>query len=125
MHRAAEKNNRTRTIRLWELSWPLSLPDPNGETPRDIMRRSNNIKLRELEKDVMKMLGAASTGNTGEIRKLFSSGLSPLMVDANGRSALFEAITSFQIDVIDCLLERKASHAVGQGYARASLACGC
>lgn len=107
LHRAAKKNNRTRTIRLWELGWPLSLPDPNGETPRDIMKRSNNIELRELDKDVMQMLGAARTGSTGEIRKLFNTGLSPLMVNANGRSALYEAITSFQIDVVDCLLESK------------------
>lgn len=108
LHRAAKKHNRARTIRLWELGWPLSLPDPNGETPRDIMKRSDNIELRELEKDVMKMLGAASTGNIGEIRKLFSSGLSPLMADANGHSALYEAITSFETDMIECLLESKA-----------------
>ena len=108
LHRAAKKNNRTRTIRLWELGWPLSLPDPNGETPRDIMKRSDNIELRKLENDVILMLEAARTGNTAEVRKLFSRGLSPLMVNADGRSALYEAITSFQIDVIDCLLESKA-----------------
>ncbi|KAL9128047.1 MAG: hypothetical protein Q9217_003186 [Psora testacea] len=108
LHRAAKKNNRTRTIRLWELGWPLSLPDPNGETPRDIMKRSDNIELRKLENDVILMLEAARTGNTGEIRKLFSRGLSPLMVNTDGRSALYEAIISFQIDVIDCLLESKA-----------------
>lgn len=108
LHRAAKKNNRTRTIRLWELGWPLSLEDLNGDTPRDIMKRSDNVELRNLEKDVILMLEAARTGNTREIRKLFSKGLSPLMVNADGRSALYEAITSFQIDVIDCLLERKA-----------------
>ena len=108
LHRAAKKNNRTRTIRLWELGWPLSLQNLDGETPRDIMKRSDNIELRNLENDVLLMLEAARTGNTGEIRDLFSRGLSPLMVNANGRSALYEAITSFQLDVIDLLLESKA-----------------
>ena len=108
LHRAAKKNKWTRTIRLWELGWPLSLPDPNGETPRDIMKRSDNIELRKLEEDVTLLLEAARTGNIGEIRKLFSRGLSPLMVNADGRSALYEAITSFHIGVIDCLLESKA-----------------
>ena len=108
LHRAVKKNNRPRTIRLWELGWPLSLPDPNEETPRDIMKRSDDIELRALEDDVKLMLEAARTGNVGELRKLFSRGLSPLMVDADGRSALHEAITSLQIDVIDCLLESKA-----------------
>lgn len=108
LHRAAKKNNRTRTIRLWELGWPLSLPDPNIETPRDIMKRSDNSELRKLENDVTLMLEAARTGNIIEIRKLFSRGLSPLMLNAKGRPALYEAITSFQINMIDCLLESKA-----------------
>ncbi|KAL2042455.1 hypothetical protein N7G274_004947 [Stereocaulon virgatum] len=107
LHRAAEKNNRPRTIRLWELGWPIS-PDPNEETLRDIMKTSDDIGLRPLEDGVILMLEAARTGNLGELRKLFSRGLSPLMVDADGRSALHEAITSFQLDVIDCLLESKA-----------------
>ncbi len=107
-HRAAKKNNRARAIRLWELGWSLSQQDPNGETPLDIMKRSDNAKLRELEKDIIQMLEAARTGNIGEIRKLFSSGLSPLMVSVDGRSALYEAITSFRIDMIGCLLESKA-----------------
>ena len=108
LHRAAEKGNRARTIRLWELGWPLSLPDENMETPLDVMKRSHNIDLRNLERDVILMLEAAKTGNTERIRKLFSRGLSPLMVNADGRSALYIAITSFHIDVIDCLLETKA-----------------
>lgn len=108
LHRAAKKNNRTRTIRLWELGWPLSLPDPNGETPRDIMQRSDDVEFRELENDVIQMLRAAKIGNTREIKRLCRSGLSPLMVNAEGRSALYEATTSFQTDVVDCLLESKA-----------------
>ena len=108
LHRAAKKNNRKRTIRLWEFGRPLSIPDINDETPRDIMKRSDNLELRTLEDDVILMLEAARTGNTGEIRKLFSKGLTPLMVDAHGFSALHKAITSFQIEIIDYLLESKA-----------------
>ena len=108
LHRAARKENRRRTIRLWELGWPLSLKDPNGATPRDIIKMSDNIELRELEKDVTSMLEAAEIGNMEEIRQLISRGLSPLMCNADGRSAMYEAMTSFQIDVIDYLLKTKA-----------------
>lgn len=107
LHRAARKGNRRRAIRLWELGWPISLPDGRGDTPRDIMKRSDNIGLRTLEDDVTRMLEAAKTGNIDEIRKLFRRGLTPLMVDASGYSAFYEAITSFQIEVIDFLLESR------------------
>ena len=103
LHRAAKKNNRKRTIRLWELQWPLFLPDINGETSLDIMKRSDNTELRTLDDDVTLMVEAAETGNIEEIRKLFSRGLKPLM-----RLALYAAITSFQIEVIDFLLESRA-----------------
>jgi serine/threonine protein kinase len=107
LHRAARTNNRTRAIRLWELGWPLSLPDPNGETPLDIMRKSDSIGLQKLEEGVISMIDAARIGNTAAIRNLFRIGLSSLMVNADGRSALFEAIKHSRINVIDCLLESK------------------
>lgn len=53
LHRAAKRNNRTRTIRLWELGWPIDLP-PNGETLRDILKRSDNIEFRDFEKLVIR-----------------------------------------------------------------------
>ena len=59
LRRAAKKDNRKRTIRLWELRWPLSLPDINGETPLDIMKRSENTEIRTLEDDVKLMVKAA------------------------------------------------------------------
>ena len=108
LHRAARKENRTRTIQLWELGWPLSLKDANGATPRDIMMMSDKTELRGLEKDVTSMLEATKLGNIEKVRQLISRGLSPLMLNADGRSALYEAMTSFQIDVIDYLLETKA-----------------
>ena len=108
LHRAAKTNNISRTIRLWELGWPLSHTDWNGETPRDIMKRSDHLELRELENMVTSMLKAARTGGVGEIEKLISRGLSPLMIDADGRSALYEATTSLQINVVEYLLNGKA-----------------
>ena len=112
LHRAAKKDDRKRVIRLWELGWPLHSPDVNGETPGDIIKRSVRVDLRTLEDDVNLMLEAARAGNIGEIRKLFSRGLTPLMVDARGISALYEATTSFQIEMIDCLLESRAEEQV-------------
>ena len=108
LHRAAKTNNRSRTIRLWELGWPLSHPGWNGETTRDIIRRSDHLEIRELENMVTSMLEAARTGSVGEIEKLISRGLSPLMIDADGRSALYEATISFQINVVEYLLNGKA-----------------
>lgn len=108
LHRAATKGERKRTIQLWELGWPLSLPDSEGKTVLEIMNRSDNFELRELENDVMLMLKAASAGDIKELRRLSSRGLSPLMVNANGRSALHEAMMHSHIDVVDCLLETKA-----------------
>lgn len=72
------------------------------------MKRSDDVELRELENNVILMLEAARTGNTRDIRKLVSKGFSPPMVNADGRSALNEAIGSFQIDAVDCLLDSKA-----------------
>ena len=108
LHRAARASNRRRTIRLWELGWPLSHPGLNRETPRDIIKRSDHLELRELEDMVTLMLEAARTGSVGEIEKLISRGLSPLMIDVDGRSALYEAVISFQINVVKHLLNGKA-----------------
>ena len=105
LHRAVKRNDRTRTIRLWELGWPLSLPGINGETPQALLKKSDDIELRCLERDVRMMIEAARTGETRTIRGLLSTGLSRLMVEPDGHSALYEAIVSFQADVIDCLLE--------------------
>lgn len=109
LHRAARNHNRQRIIRLWELGWPLSLPDPNGETSLDIMKKSNDIKLRRLEKDVTCMIKGARYGDPQVIKMLLSRGFSPLMVNADGRSAMFEAIKYSQIRVIDYLLESKTT----------------
>ena len=104
LHRAARKNSRSRTIRLWELGWPLSQPGLNRETPRDIINRSDHLEMRELESMVTSMSKAARGGNVGDLKKLISRGLSPLMVDANGCSALYEAVVSFQVSVVEYIL---------------------
>ena len=54
------------------------------------------------------MIEAARTGRVKEIKKLISRGLSPLMTDAKGRSALYEAVESFQTKVVEYLLNGKA-----------------
>ena len=106
-HRAARANNRSRTIRLWELGWPLNPPYWYGETPRNIIKRSDHLEIRELDNMVTSMFKAARNGNVGEIEKLEQRGLSPLMVDVDGQSALYAAVTSFQINVIKYLLNGK------------------
>ena len=110
LHRAAKKNNRKVAIRLIELGWPLDLQDINGETPQDIMKRSDDIELRTLIDDCSQMLKAARTGDTGEIRRLFSRGLTPLV--SYGDSALFTAINNLQIEVVEFLLKNKAKEQI-------------
>ena len=107
LHRAARMNNRSRTIRLWELGWSLAYPDSDGETPRDIIKASEHLEIRELESMVTSMLEAARGGNVEEIKKLIGRGLSPLMIDADGRSALYEAVIHFQVSVVEYLLYGK------------------
>lgn len=72
LHRAARTKNRERTIRLWELGWPTSLPDKYGETPLHIMRSSDDALLQTLEEDVSLMVGAAKDGDTEKLAELFS-----------------------------------------------------
>ena len=81
------------------------MPDINGDTPLEIMKRSNVLELRTLEKDVTAMLANARNGNTPGIKQQFEKGLTSIMVDIEGQSALHEAITSSQCDMVDFLLE--------------------
>lgn len=105
LHRAAAKNDRKRTIRLWELGWPLSQSDVNGNSPLDIMKASNNTGLRNLEEDVKGMLEAARRGNIEDIKISFRKGLTPFMPNALGRFAIHEAIESRSISMVNFLLE--------------------
>lgn len=72
LHRAIRKNNKTRTMRLWELGWSVRLPDPSGDTLRDIMEMSDNIELRDLKVNVILILKAARIGNTRVVRERVS-----------------------------------------------------
>lgn len=112
LHRAGKKDNWTRSVRLWELGWPLNLPGPNNETPLDIMKKSKNHELRRLDEDVNLMIKAAKTGDVKEIQKFFHKGLSPLMRAVDGRSAFFEAITSFHLEMVEFLLKFKAKEQI-------------
>lgn len=78
----------------------------------DLIKNSDSIELQKLGEDVIVMLGYARTGETRELKKLFSRGLSPVMVDGDGRSALNEAIISGKIDEVDCLMEIKAKEQI-------------
>ena len=114
-HRAAANGNRKRVLRLWELGWPISLPDPsydNTVTPQDIMKSSRDITIRELERDSVQLIRCAETGNLEQLSELFSKGLSPLMAGADGETALSRAVSSFNIEVIDLLLQNKAEEQV-------------
>lgn len=112
LHRAARNKDKRRTIRLWELGWPLSMPDFNKKTPLDLMKTSDDIGLRKLEENVNSMIDAARTGDIEVIKSLLRMGLSPLMVTANGRSALFEATENSQVKVIDYLLKSNTTEQV-------------
>ena len=107
LHRAVLKEDIIRVIRLWELGWPLSHPDSNGETPLDIMKQSNDSYLRELESNVKMLIDAAKNGNVKIVKDLLNKGLSPLMLNREGRSAIIEAASFDHTNVINYLLETK------------------
>ena len=108
LHRAIKQNDRSRVIRLWELGWPLTHADGNDKTPLDLIVKSNNVGVQKLEEDVNAMLRYARTGEISKLRELFSNGLSPMMVDKRGYSALHEAILGGRINVVDYLMEFRA-----------------
>lgn len=96
LHRAVRNKDFKRTIRLWELGWPLSSRNGYNERPLRMMAASEDSRLRSLPNDVSQMLKAASDGQIDLLKQLFSRGLSPLMIDNGGQSALHQTISSFQ-----------------------------
>ena len=96
LHRAVRKKNFRRTVRLWELGWPLSSRNGQNERPLRMMAASEDSRLRSLENDVSQMVEAAGNGDIDLLKQLFSRGLSPLMIDKGGQSALNQTISSFQ-----------------------------
>ena len=112
LHRAAQKNDRKRTIRLWELGWPLSLKDLDGKTPLEIMKASEEPELNELEDNVTQMLEAAKAGNIEKVKESFETGLSEFMPNSNGTFALHEAINLRNIDMVNYLLEHRAKEQI-------------
>ena len=107
LHRAVRKTQFRRTVRLWELGWPLSSRNGENERPLRMMAASEDSRLRSLESDVSQMVGAAGNGNIDLLKQMFSRGLSPLMIDKGGQSALHQTISSFQpVDSDDNRLSR-------------------
>ena len=96
LHRAVRKEHFRRTVRLWELGWPLSSRNGENERPLRMMATSEDSRLRSLENDVSQMVEAAGNGNIDLLKQLFSRGLSPLMIDKRGQSALHQTISSLQ-----------------------------
>ena len=95
LHRAVRDNNWSRTIRLWELGWPLSSANHNYEKPLLMMTSSKDPRFRGLPNDVSQMVKAASDGRINDLKQFFGKGLTPLMTDEDGQSALCQAISSF------------------------------
>ncbi|KAL8830135.1 MAG: hypothetical protein Q9170_005874 [Blastenia crenularia] len=96
LHRAVRKKDFKRTVRLWELGWPLSTRNGDNDRPLRMMAASEDSRLRSLPNDVSLMLKAASDGQIDLLKQLFSRGLSPLMINKGGQSALHQTISSFQ-----------------------------
>ena len=96
LHRAVRNKDFKRTVRLWELGWPLSSRNGHGDRPLRMMAASEDSRLLSLPNDVSQMVKAAGDGQIDQLKQLFSRGLSPLMISEGGQSALHQAISSFQ-----------------------------
>ncbi|KAL8994489.1 MAG: hypothetical protein Q9188_007048 [Gyalolechia gomerana] len=96
LHRAVRNKDFKRTVRLWELGWPLSTRNGANDRPLRMMAASEDSRLQSLPNDVSRMLKAASDGQIDLLKQLFSRGLSPLMINEGGQSALHQTISSFQ-----------------------------
>lgn len=96
LHRAVRNKDFKKTVRLWELGWPLSDRNGGNDRPLRMMAASEDSRLRSLPSDVSRMVKAASDGQIDLLKQLFSRGLSPLMMNEGGQSALHQTISSFQ-----------------------------
>ena len=106
LHRAARRADRVRVVELWALGWYLFLRDPDGDTPLDILQRSGDNYLCELESKVTELLKASENNNIPTIRNLlYIQGLDPAMVDRHSLSALYMALIFGRARAMNCLLE--------------------
>lgn len=117
LHRAALKEDRKRLMDLLHLGWPVLVQDQGGHTTLDIVKRSADKYLRESlslylgqgiaatrENHGMELLETAESGDTISMRHLLKRGVSPLLVNSEGRSALFLAVARGHVPAIDELL---------------------
>ena len=120
MHRAALKEDIDRLEDLFDAGWSLFTQDQEGRTVLDIIKRSIRKDIHKpfhlyfslgnaasVDNRGLELLKAAETGDTAAITSLLQTGVDPLLVDGDGRSALWLAILHCKIDVIDKLLVTK------------------
>lgn len=120
LHRAALKEDKTRLLNLLHIGWPIFVQDEKGNTSLDIVKRSADKHFRESfslyfgqgitatsENDGISLLEAAATGNIVITKYLLEKGVSPLLVNSEGHSALFLAVIQRHIQIIDTLLQWK------------------
>ena len=120
LHRAALKEDKTRLMELLRLGWPIHVQDEKGNTSLDIVKRSTDKYFRESfalyfgqgiaatrKNDGFSLIEAAETGNTTIAKTLLDKGVSPLLVNLEGRSALFLAVIQGHNSMISTLLESK------------------
>lgn len=120
LHRAALKEDKTRLMDLLHLGWPIFVQDEKGNTSLDLVKRSADKSFRESsslyfgqgiaatkKNGGTSLLEAAETGNTAMAKDLLEKGVSPLLVNPEGRSALLLAVIQGHDSIISTLLESK------------------
>ena len=114
LHRAIAKENRARVVRLLELGWPLHLKDSENLDALDCMKINKDGFIQQLGGNITRLLDAARNGDSGMVKQLLNKGLTPLLADIEGRSALFEAALFGHVNVMECLLATKAKDQVSR-----------
>lgn len=105
---------------MLHLGWPIFVQDQKGNTSLDIIKRSADKSFRESfslyfgqgvaatkKNGGTSLLEAPEIGNTAMAKDLLEKGVSPLLVNPEGRSALLLAVIQGHDSIISTLLESK------------------
>lgn len=129
VHRAILMEDYDRFVQLCKVGWPQYVRDSNGLTPWDLIdqsknssfcaavRRSQNIEQPSKAAyniNGLRLLEAAKKGQPDQVRSLLTQGVSAMVYDEKGRSALYFAAQNNHTSIIAPMLQSGADQLLRQ-----------